>query len=142
MTRKKFKVAKIDTKVMVDVAGASLIVQQVPALLQQWFKLDTTISQVGAVGVAYLAGSFFNRPNISNAAIALFALDMAMPMISGILPGGEPVNMLPAGVMTTQKVPPAAIKQSEVAVSDYFRLNDYVNNPNANQNYAAYKDSY
>ena len=150
MTRRKFKTAKLDTKLMVDVAGASLIVQQVPALLQQWFKLDETISQVGAVGIAYLAGSFFNRPNISNAAIALFVMDMAMPLLSGILPGGiVPVQQLPVGVPGA--VPTPAIKKpvhvfkkypEYQAVDDFFSLNDYTNDPSSNQNHAMYRDSY
>lgn len=139
---RKFKTAKLDTKVMVDVAGASLIVQQVPALLQEWFGLDNTISQVGAVGVAYVAGSWFNRPTMANAAIALFALDMVMPMISGILPGGTIPEMIPTGAITKPMPPMKKIINKEIAVSDYFSLNDYTNNPQANQNFAMYRDSY
>lgn len=141
---RKFKPSKLDTKLMVDVVGASLIVQQVPALLENWFKLDTTISKIGAVGVGYVVGSMFNRPNIANASIALFVTDLVMPMIGGILPGGSssPVSMIPGASMPPAKLPIVKTLTPKVALDDYFTLNDYVSSPGTSAPFAAYKDSY
>lgn len=142
MTRKrKLTAVKLNTKLMVDIVGASLIVQQVPALLQKWFGLDSTVSKIGAVGVGYVVGSMFDRPDLSNASIALFATDMILPVIGGILPNDLQVPaMLPAG-----KIPmpmPPAKQVPAVSLDDYFRLNDYISTPGTSAPFQMYRDSY
>jgi len=138
MARKSRKLfgAKLDSKTMIDVVGASLIVQKVPELLQTWFGLDTTISKVGAVGVGYVVGSMFGRPGISNASIALAAVDLIIPALDGILPGGtSPVVNLP--VPPTKKLPVGMVTK-EVTMADYLTLNDYTNNPGLRQAFDTY----
>jgi len=138
--KRKLTAVKLNTKLMVDIVGASLIVQQVPALLQQWFNLDTTVSKIGAVGVGYVVGSMFGRPDLSNASIALFATDMILPVIGGILPTGAPVApVLPAG---SKPVPIIKQAMPPVALDDYFRLNDYIATPGTSAPFAMYRDSY
>lgn len=141
MARKKFKASKLDTKLMVDVIGASLIVQQVPALLQSWFSLDSQISKIGAVGVGYVVGSMINRPTISNASIALFASDMLIPLIGNILPS-SPSKQLPMTPPAPKSLPvPIMPPQEIVSVDDYFRLNDYIPEP-AQSIYSDYRNIY
>jgi len=133
---------KLNTKLMVDIIGASLIVQQVPALLQQWFKLDETISKVGAVGVGYVVGSMINRPDLANASIALFATDMIMPAIGGILPSTPQTNLLPSGAPVAVRVPVNRTPTPSVTIDDYFSLNDYVANPGQSAPFSMYRESY
>lgn len=140
MARRKFNASKLNTKLMIDIVGASLIVQQVPALLQQWFNLDQTVSKIGAVGVGYVAGSMLKHPDLSNAAIALFAVDMLMPMIGGILPVApvQQISQVPAGLpigKVTKKV------DTKAALTDYISLNDYIPAPFKQTNFD-YRNSY
>lgn len=136
--RKRFKKVGFNTKLIVDVVGASLIVQQAPKLIDMIVPLDPTIRAIAGVGAGYLAGSMLNRPDLANASIALGAVEFIAPMVENIFGGSTP--MLPPAGGT--KAVPMTNAQKLVKVEDFLSLNEYVNTPNFNQQYIDYAGSY
>lgn len=138
---KKFKASKFNTKLMIDVIAATLIVQQAPKLLSGVLPVSPELETAVGVGAGYLAGSFFNRPDMSNAAIGVGVVTFVAPMID---------NLLGGGVQTIPTIPPAGgtkavldvMQVKQPALDDYLTLNDYTNNPANQLTYSSYWNSY
>lgn len=90
---------KIDQKLLVDAVIAGLIVQQAPHLLNSFvFKSNPltgiTLTAAGA-GAGVVAGMLLKKPDVSNIAIALGALELIneflTPMLLG-MGGGSPAG--------------------------------------------------
>jgi len=156
MPVRRRKKVTVNTKQIIDIAIASIVVQKAPLLINSFIQLDPTIAQVAGAGVGYLAGVMFERPDIANASIALGAVELVSPMIDQLI--GQVVstdvvenksqNIVNGGIYggNTSKtsLPPskfgATFQQSNMG--DYLTLNDYVSDPNQKMNEAAYRDSY
>lgn len=139
---------KFDSKMIVDVIGASLIVQQAPKLISQIVQLDPMLQTVAGVGVGYLAGSFLNRPDLSNASIALGAVQFVAPIVENLLGGGSVSipnsSSLVPGVPgdTSKMLPPMSPDGSAPGLAKYFSLNEYISNPSEQMNYDSYRNNY
>jgi len=139
--RRRTRKFAVDTKLIVDVISASLIVQKAPALINQFLPLDPAIAKIAGVGAGWLTGNLLKRPNISNSSLALGVVDLLTPMFDNLLGGGGGAALIPVApgnVQTDSKF----IKAPMANVSDYLHLNDYVRNPSRRESYEAYKDSY
>lgn len=138
--RRRTRKTKINTKLMMDVAGASLIVKYVPVLLDMFTPLDPMIKKAAAVGVGFASGSFLKRPDLSNSAIAMGIVDMVDPFIEGLLSGVKPLVPEQHGMM----LPPGAnIEPNAIlSVEDYMSLNDYIAAPGRDMSINVYRDSY
>lgn len=137
MRRRRSAKVKIDTKLIMDVSGAALLVNNLPKLISSVVALDPMISKVAAVGATYLIGSMLKRPIISNAGIAVGVVELLDPYISQLLPGSPTVQIQPSGA----PLPPVGIPAPN-SISDYFRLNDYTSNPNKVMGSNSYRSSY
>jgi len=135
------RMAKVKTKLIVDVILASLIVQKAPALLRMIIPIDPTIEKIAGAGAGYLTGVMFKRPDISNASLALAVADFANPLIDSVISGGVALPMQ-MGVKTIKPMPTKYIKETHQSVSDYMHLNDYIDNPSNRQSFDSYRDSY
>jgi hypothetical protein len=136
---------KFDSKMIIDVIGASLIVQQAPKLIDQVVQLDPMLRTVAGVGVGYLAGSFLKRPTIANASIALGAVEFVAPMLDSLLGGGGanlPPNSSSLIPITPPKGLPAITPDSVASLEKYFSLNEYISNPSEQMGYDDYRTSY
>lgn len=144
MRKRRLSKVGINTKLIIDVAAASLIVQKAPGLIDMVVALPESIKAVAGVGAAYLVGSFMKRPDLANAGIALGVIDFVSPMIDSVIgtsspspivrtPGTIPVGALPG--VTGQAGEPGSL-------ADYIRLQSYVYNPANRMNYDAYAGSY
>ena len=131
---------KLDTKLIVDVTSASLLVSNIPKLIDMVLPLDPIMRKVAAVGATYFVGTMAKRPNISQAGIAVGITELIEPFIDqllgGIKPelfaGGVPIPQGGQGIVTTE---PASLN-----VADYINLNEYVSTPGS-MGVNAYKDS-
>lgn len=141
--RVRMSKVKFDSKAIIDVIGASLIVQQAPKLIDQVIQLDPMLRTVAGVGVGYLTGSMLKRPGIANAAIALGAVDFIAPFVENLFGGSSP-TMLPApsGAAPTKTMPPISVPDELNSLGRYFSLNDYVSNPSVRMSFDAYRDNY
>lgn len=137
--RKRFNKVGFNSKLIVDVIGASLIVQQAPKLIDMIVPLDPTIRAIAGVGVGYVAGSMLKRPDLANASIALGAVDFIAPMIENLFGGSSTPSIPPQG---GTKAVPMSGAPTLVKVEDFLSLNEYVSNPNLNQSYIDYSGSY
>jgi hypothetical protein len=136
-TRKRFSKVSFNKNLIMDVIGASLIVQIAPGLIDKVFSLDPSIKALVGVGAGYLVGSMIKRPDLANASIGLGVVDFITPMVSGLLGGGTPI--VPGTTAGTS--PALPMRTDEVALEDVFRLNDYVSSPIMQVN-ATYRNSY
>ena len=140
---KRFKKAGFNSKLIIDVMLASLIVQKAPALVDSIFPVDDSIKSVVGVGAGYLVGSLVKRPDLANASIALGVVDLVSPMIDGLFGGG--VTPLPGGTMPaaiTPGVNPVKAIDASGRLSNYVTLNDYTNNPGSRLSYNYYSTQY
>jgi len=140
MATRKRRLSKVgfNSKLIIDVIGASLIVQKAPLLIDMVFPLDASIRALAGVGVGYLTGSMLKRPDLANASIALGVVDFVSPFVDDLLGGsGTKVVTPPAG----GTMPVQAIK-SVNTLEKYITLNDYISNPGQRQNYFDYQNSY
>jgi hypothetical protein len=141
---KRFKKAGFNTKLIIDVMIASVIVQKAPALVDSLFPVDDSIKSVVGAGAGYLAGSLFKRPDMANASIALGVVELVSPMLDGVLGVGTTSMPLPGG--TIPALPGGAgASDPDVrseALQNYITLNDYTNNPGARLNYSFYNTKY
>jgi len=139
--RVRMSKVKFDSKAIIDVIGASLIVQQAPKLIDQVVQLDQMLRTVAGVGVGYLIGSMLKRPGIANASIALGAVEFVAPFVENLF-GGSPQ------LEPTKQMPMIAPSGTGGAAPDletlgrYFSLNDYVSNPSTRMSYDAYRNNY
>lgn len=139
MATRKRRLSKVgfNSKLIIDVIGASLIVQKAPLLIDMVFPLDASIRAIAGVGVGYLTGSMLKRPDLANASIALGVVDFVSPFVDDLLGGGSPKVVAPAG----GTMPVQAVKSANV-LEQYITLNDYISNPGQRQNYLDYQNSY
>lgn len=135
--KRRFSKVGFNTKLIIDVMLASLIVQKAPGLLGQVIPLDDSLKTVAGVGVGYLAGSMLKKPDLANASIALGVIDFISPMVDGLLGTGSPVVPVPSSSVMV----PAVQSADAVGLADVFRLRDYVPS-NVPQYNSAYKNSY
>lgn len=153
MARRKFNKAKINTKLMIDVIGASLIVQKAPALIDSIFTLPESLKAFAGAGAGFVVGSLLKRPDLANASLALGVVDFVSPLVDSII-GGTSSTTIPAsssvlvpikntggasGLVNTGVPVPADM---EGAMADYIRLNDYISNPGVKMDFSGYANSY
>lgn len=151
MARRSFNKVGLNTNLMIDVGIASLIVQKLPALVNRFLfsgnpVTGQTATLVGVAG-AYLYGMFLKNNNVTNAGIALGAVEFVSPFIDQLLEGI--VGDTTAGAIMPPIMQPKIKKPSKIialdeyfGMSDYGSLNDYIYNPDQRQSYSVYKDSY
>lgn len=138
--RVRMSKVKFDSKAIIDVIGASLIVQQAPKLIDQVIQLDPMLRTVAGVGVGYLTGSMLKRPGIANASIALGAVEFVAPFVENLF-GGSP--QLAPTKPTPMIAPPVNGGAADIeSLGRYFSLNDYVSNPSTRMSYDAYRNNY
>ena len=139
MRRRRSTKVKLNTKLMVDVVSAGLIVRNLPKVINMVVPLDPMLSTVASVGGGYLAGAMFKRPDMANAAIAVGIAQFVDPLIDQFLGG----TLIPENVSVPGGALPLPGGMEPVpALDDYLRLNDYVNNPHNRMTNVAYKDAY
>jgi len=144
MRKRKFSKVSFNKNLIIDVIGASLIVQKAPLLIDMIMPLDPTIKAVAGVGVGYLAGSMLKRPDLANASIALGVVDFVSPFVDSLLGGGSPVVTAPSSSVL-QPVKTGGAMPSVVpgdTLGDYFNLNDYITNPSNRLSYNSYAENY
>lgn len=147
MRKRRLSKVSFNKNLIIDVIGASLIVQKAPLLIDMILPLDPTIRAVAGVGAGYLAGSLLKRPDLANASIALGVVDFVSPFVDDLLGGGGGSPVIPSSsVLQPVKEPSmtgAPIAQDGApGLASYFRLNDYVVNPSGRLTYDSYKNSY
>lgn len=150
MRRRRMAAVRVNTKLIVDVAIASLIVQKAPRLINMVVPLDPMINRVAGVGAGWLTGMLAKRPDISNASLALGVLEFMTPFIDQLIGGigqteylpepTDPVSSSASDVGTYQVSP--GVRRKVQRVNDFLNLNDYISNPSVVQPYNVYKDSY
>ncbi|MBK9285055.1 MAG: hypothetical protein IPM51_12180 [Sphingobacteriaceae bacterium] len=139
---RKMSKVRFNTKLIVDVIGATLIVQQAPKLLSSVLPVSPELETAVGVGAGYLAGSFFKRPDLANAAIGIGVVSFVAPMVENLLGGGSgsvPPALPPAG---GTKAVLDVMQVKRPALDDYLSLNDYTNNPANQLTFSSYRDSY
>ena len=144
MPRRRTRKKAFNTKLIVDVAGASLIVEKMPSIIQSFVELDPTVSQFAGIGAGYIAGMLLKRPDLQNASIALGIVNLVSPMIDDLIGGGgiEKLTMTPGTESSPKSLPP--VPQKNITTDDYVSLNDYVseNEVGSKMAFPAYRDSY
>lgn len=151
MARRKFNRAKINTKLMIDVIGASLIVQKAPALIDSVFTLPESLKAFAGAGAGFVVGSLLKRPDLANASLALGVVDFVSPLVDSIIGGGSS-QTIPASssVLVPVKntggasglINTGVPGDVEGAMADYIRLNDYISNPGVKMDFNGYVNSY
>ncbi len=138
------RMAKVNTRLIMDVVVASLIVQKAPQLLSAIIPMDATIEKVAGAGAGFLTGVMFKRPDISNASLALAVADFANPLIDSVLGVGNVLPMsVPKGIKDVKWMPPVKqVNPGNVNMADYLTLNDYIDNPGNRQTVKNYGDAY
>lgn len=142
MRKRKFSKVSFNKNLIIDVIGASLIVQKAPLLIDMIMPLDPTIKAVAGVGVGYLAGSMLKRPDLANASIALGVVDFVSPFVDSLLGGGAPIVTAPSSSVLQPVKTGGALPAPGEALGDYFNLNDYITNPSNRLSYNSYVDNY
>lgn len=142
MRKRKFSKVSFNKNLIIDVIGASLIVQKAPLLIDMIMPLDPTIKAVAGVGVGYLAGSMLKRPDLANASIALGVVDFVSPFVDSLLGGGTPIVTAPSSSVLQPVKTGGALPAPGEALGDYFNLNDYITNPSNRLGYNSYVDNY
>lgn len=141
MRRRRSTKVKLNTKLMMDVVGAGLIVKNLPKVINMVIPLDPMISTVAAVGGGYMTGVMLKRPDLANASIAVGIAQFVDPMIDNLIGGAMPLipggaNLLPGGGV------PAPEQEPAPNVADFLRLNDYLKTPGRAASVDVYRDSY
>lgn len=147
MRKRRLNKVSFNKNLIIDVIGASLIVQKAPLLIDMILPLDPTIRAVAGVGAGYLAGSMLKRPDLANASIALGVVDFITPFVDDMLGGGSVAPVPSSSVLTPVKpsVTGGALPgdvEAQTGLASYFHLNDYVVNPAGRLTYDSYKNSY
>lgn len=140
--RRRSTRVKLNTKLMIDIINAGLIVRNLPKIINMVIPLDPMISTVAAVGGGYVAGVFFKRPDLANASIAVGIAQFVDPFIDdliGGIGGGIPLSPVTTSGMLG---PPVKEPASAVAIGDYLNLNDYINDPSGSMPATAYGSAY
>lgn len=147
--RKRSLKTKLNTKQIIDVIGASLLVQKSPMLIDMIMPLSPQVRALAGVGVGYMAGAFLKRPDMANASIALGVVDFVSPFVDqlfGGVGGGLPLNTSGGTVaIMPPKGMPAVDPSSGIEterLGSYVTLNDYVANPSKRLSFNQYANSY
>ena len=135
--------AKINTRLILDVVLASIIVQKAPAFISKIVPIDPSVQSLAGIGAGYLTGVLMKRPDIANASIALGATDFINPLIDSIT-GTVTGAPLPAGNNQTTGIPMGIKTEAPgtVSIRDFITLNDYIKTPGVSQDYYSYMSSY
>jgi len=141
-TRKRFSKVSFNKNLIMDVIGASLIVQIAPGLINKVFPIGESLVNLAGAGAGYLVGSLVKRPDLANASIGLGVVGFITPMVEDLVNGGGSVPLVPAG-SNNGTMPGVMINQDPVRadLADVFRLNDYIASPMLQVN-SAYRSSY
>ena len=140
--KKRFSKVGFNKSLIIDVIGASLIVQKAPMLVDMVVQLDPSIRALAGVGLGYAAGSLLKRPGLANASIGLGVVDFISPMVDDLLGGGGSQPIKPNIPSSSVQVPVKTGAPTSQALESYFNLNDYIDNPSNRLNYADYSMSY
>lgn len=140
MARSKRRVIGIDNKLILNVIGASLIVQKAPDLIKMFIPLDPTVTNIAGVGAGYLVGVMLRNPQLANASLALGITGFIQPIVDNLIRGGTP-PLSPASVPGIQPVKGIPYKQKN-ALTDFVTLNDYIDDPSIRQSYMDYDNVY
>ena len=132
MRRRKLNKVAFNGKLIIDVVAASLIVQKAPVFVSKYIALENTVQAVVGIGAGYLTGMLLKHPDLSNASIALGAVDLVSPMVDNLIGSTTVTPVLPQ--TTVQTLPGAGL-------SGYQRLADYIPVPKT-MNFESYKNSY
>ena len=143
MRRRKIT-AGLNTKLIMDVVFASLIVQKAPAFINRFIPLDPNISKFAGVGAGYITGYLMKRPAISNASLSLGITDFVSPIIDSFISTPMP-GLVSSG--TVPLISPAEYElpskfRGKPMISDFVNLNDYVSTPGMDQPYTDYDSIY
>jgi len=142
MRKRRMSKVSFNSKLIVDVVGASLLVQQAPKLINMIFPVPESVQAVVGVGAGYLVGSMLKRPDLANASIALGVIGIVSPLVEDLI-GGTSSNYKGVPMSPPQiKVPLGISVPKNATIDDYFSLNDYIANPSDRQNYLEYRDQY
>lgn len=148
--RRRKKVV-VNTKQILDVMAAALIVQKAPDLINSFFPnlgLDPMMTKIAGAGAGYLTGVMLDRSDIANASLALAVVDLVSPMIDQVIGGVTGVPVENAGITMQPPLPPSnkygALTQTDnyKGTGDFLSLNDYVDDPGVRMSVASYRDSY
>lgn len=131
------KPAKVNTKLMMDIIIASIIVQKAPAFINRIMPLNPNISNFTGIGAGYVAGYLAKRPGISDASLALGVTSFINPMIDSVTGG---VALPVKGGSGT--VPIKQYLDKKGAIADFINLNDYQSSPGVNAPFDQYANSY
>ena len=144
MRRRRKITARINTKLLMDVIFASLIVQKAPALIAGFIPMDPMVTKIAGIGAGWITGQVANRPDISNLSLGLGLLDFVNPMIDQVIGAGTlPWENLPSvNPVTSGTTKIMGVPKKYQTVSDFINLNDYTRDPSSRQSYAVYQGSY
>lgn len=144
--RRRITAVRVNTKLIWDVALASLIVQKAPRLISMVVPLDPMINRVAGVGAGWLTGMLSKRPDIANASLALGVIELASPFIDQLFGDGGITGLLPEPAPASSedliRRKASTTTGKAKSFSDFVNLNDYISNPSVVQPYNVYKDSY
>lgn len=142
-TRKRFSKVGFNKNLIMDVIGASLIVQIAPGLINKVFPIGESLVNLAGAGAGYLVGSLVKRPDLANASIGLGVVGFIAPMVEDLVNGGGGTPLVPSTSGNGTAVMPGAVNMDPVRadLADVFRLNDYISAPLMQVN-QAYKNSY
>jgi len=138
-TRKRFSKVSFNKNLIMDVIGASLIVQIAPGLINKVFPIGESLVNLAGAGAGYLVGSMIKRPDLANASIGLGVVGFIAPMVEDLIGGGS-LPLTPS-TGTTPGIVAIPGSAGSADLADVFRLNDYVSSPMLQSN-KAYANSY
>jgi len=138
--RRRRKVARVNTKLIMDGITASLIVQKAPRLLRGIIPIGADVEKLAGVGAGWLTGYFFNRPDISNLSLALGITEYVGDIVDGLIGGGMPIPT--SGTLLPGKRLPPVKEIKPAGVADFITLNEYTDDPYNEQSVSSYRDNY
>lgn len=146
MTRRRFKRAGFNTKLIMDVGLAGIATRVLPLIVNKFVPIDPTLYAVVGAGGTYVVGSMLKKPDLANAGIALGLVELAAPLVENLIggfitPGMKPsVQISPTGIKTYANAStPVPI---HAGIADYLNLNDYTSMPEVRQGVDQYRSSY
>jgi len=144
MARRKIRAVRIDNKLILNVIGASLIVQKAPALINRFFPLDPNITNIAGVGAGYLVGVLMRNPQLANASLALGITGFLEPIVDSFIDGTTIPQLSPPSPMGMNKIMgrPVLRRDKTAAVEDFITLNEYIDDPSTRQSYSDYSSVY
>lgn len=142
---RKFKRAGFNQKLIMDVGLAGIATRILPLVVNKFMPLDPTLYAVVGAGGTYVVGSMLKKPDLANAGIALGIVELVAPMVEDLIGGfvgSQQMVVAPTGI---KKLNPSIVGKAvpiPETLSDYGRLNDYIDNPGVRQTVTDYRSSY